>query len=250
MLAVLAGGVRSGAQETKKPADQPGQEAPQPEKPAEVIAQQVGEAAKKPIQWFTLLDRKSLFFPDIAVSAEPLSPFGKFALSVNNSVSIHTVLASALGSAFEQADGSPTGFGQGWNAYGERFGTALARESSAEFFGTFVLASALHEDPRFFRQRDLGFGHGVKYSLKRIFITRSDDGRQVVNVSGLMGPLLAEGLANVYWPEQNRTVGDTLLRYGLDLATRAGGNLMRQYWPVVYQKLEHSDGSKGKGTEE
>jgi hypothetical protein len=51
---------------------------------------------------------------------------------------------------------------------------------------------------------------------------------------------MAEGLANVYWPDRNRTAGDTLLRYGIGLATRAGGNMIREYWPVLYRKMSRS----------
>ena len=113
----------------------------------------------------------------------------------------------------------------------------MARQASSNFFGTFLLASALHQDPRFYPEIKPGLGHAMKYSGERVFVTRNDDGRDVVNWSGLAGPLLAEGLANVYWPERNRSVGDTFLRYGLDLATRAGGNMLREYWPVFYGKI-------------
>ena len=40
--------------------------------------------------------------------------------------------------------------------------------------------------------------------------------------------------------DRNRTVGDTLLNYGLDIATRAGGNMLREYWPVFYGKIHHA----------
>ena len=119
----------------------------------------------------------------------------------------------------------------------------MARSASSEFFGTFVLASVLHRDPRFYAEINPPFFHAAKYSLKRLFITRNDNGRDVVNWSGLGGPLMAEGLANVYWPEQNRTVGDTFLRYGIDLATRAGGNMLREYWPVFVGKISHQNAS-------
>lgn len=122
----------------------------------------------------------------------------------------------------------------------------MARQASGEFFGKFVLASALHEDPRFFPQLNPTFGQSVKYSVKRLFVTRSDSGRDVANISGLLGPAMGEGLANVYMPDRNRTVGDTLMRYGLDLATRAGGNMLREYWPVVYGKLRHQTPTDGR----
>ena len=172
------------AQETPKPPDQTGQQPAKPPSQNETLAAQVTDAAKKPVQLFNLLERKSIVFPDIAANTTALSTVQKFQLFVDNSVSVHTIMASALGSAIGQADNSPTGFGQGWDAYGKRFGTSLARGASAEFFGTFVLASALHEDPRFFPEVNPGFVHGVKYSVKRLFVARNDAGRDTVNISG------------------------------------------------------------------
>ena len=189
---------------------------------------------------YNLLQEKSIVFPDIALNTERLSPGEKFQLFVDNSVSVHIVTWAMLGSAVGQASDSPTGFGQGLDGYAKRFGTDMARSASGEFFGTFILASALHLDPRFYPEVRPGFFHAVKYSVQRVFVTRNDDGRDVANWSGLAGPLLGEGLANVYWPDRNRTVGDTFFRYGLDLATRAGGNMLREYWPVFYGKIRHA----------
>jgi len=83
------------------------------------------------------------------------------------------------------------------------------------------MASALHEDPRFYAEIHPTFGQAMKYSVQRVFIMRNDDGREVVAWSRLGGPLLAEGLANVYWPDRNRTVGDTL--FGTAWIWQAGG---------------------------
>jgi hypothetical protein len=200
----------------------------------------------RPVALYNLLEKKSIVFPDIASSTERLSTGRKFELFVDNSLSVHTLTWAAVGSSLAQADNSPTGRGQGWDGYTKRFGSSMARQASSNFFGTFVLASALHQDPRFYPEIRPSLGHAMKYSGARVFVTRNDDGRDVVNWSGLAGPLLAEGLANVYWPEQNRSVGDTFLRYGLDLATRVGGNMLREYWPVFYGKIHHGR-QKGAG---
>ena len=194
---------------------------------------------------YNLLQEKSIVFPDIALNTERLSTGQKFQIFVDNSISVHTVTWAMLGSTVGQADDSPTGFGEGWDAYSKRFGSSMGRQASSEFFGTFVLASVLHEDPRFYAEVNPKFMHAVKYSVKRVFITRNDDGRDVMNWSGLIGPAMGEGLANVYWPDQNRTVGDTFLRYGLDLATRAGGNMLREYWPVFYGKIRRAPRPSG-----
>jgi hypothetical protein len=192
------------------------------------------------VKIYNLLQKKSIVFPDIAANQERLSAGQKFQLFVDNSASVHTLSWSILGSALGQADNSPTGFGQGWDAYAKRFGASMARGASNEFFGTFVISSVLHLDPRFYAEVNPTLSHAAKYSVQRVFIIRNDEGRDVIAWPRLVGPLMAESLANVYWPERNRTVGDTLFRYGIDLATRAGGNMLREYWPVVYRKLGHS----------
>jgi hypothetical protein len=234
VFGVIAFGWTMGAsaQETPNPQTQPSTSSSgqAPSAPSKIP----GEAL------YNLLQEKSIVFPDIATSTERLSTGQKFKLFVDNSVSVHTMTWAMLGSAGGQVYNSPTGFGQGWDAYADRFGSSMARQASSQFFGTFLLASALHQDPRFYPEIHPGFFHAVKYSVQRVFVTRNDDGRDVANWSGLAAPLMAEGLANVYWPDRNRTVGDTLFRYGLDLASKAGGNMLREYWPVLYGKIRHA----------
>jgi hypothetical protein len=222
--------------------DAPNQEPTASPSPAARPAADTAPAARpsKPMALYNFLDRKSFIFPDIAMSTERFSTGQKFELFVDNSISLDTVFYAAASSAVAQAADSPSGFGQGWEAYGKRFGTSMARQASAEFFGTFIIASATHEDPRFYAEVNPTFGRAVKYSLKEVFVMRNDDGHDVVAWSRLGGPLLGEGLANVYWPDRNRSVGDTFLRYGIDLAVKAGGNMLREYWPVLSSKMRHS----------
>jgi hypothetical protein len=187
-----------------------------------------------------MLDKRSIVFPDIAADSARMSTGQKFKLFVDNSISLHALAGASLGSAISQAADSPHGYGQGSDGYAKRFGSSLARTASSHFFGTFLLASALHQDPRFFPERDPTFGRSVKYSIQRLVVTRDDEGRDVANWSGLVGPLLSEGLANAYWPEQDRTAGQTLQRYGTDLAVRLGTNMLREYWPVFFRKVRGS----------
>lgn len=222
--------------EQTPPADHPPAEHP----PAEPAAAPTVSEKIPGVALYNMLQKKSIVFPDIATSDRRLSSGQKFQLFVDNSGSVHSISWAVLGAAFGQAYNSPTGFEQGWDAYAKRFGASMARSASNEFFGTFVISSALHLDPRFYPEVNPTFGHAMKYSVQHVFVMRNDEGRDVVAWSRLVGPLMAEGLANVYWPERNRTVGDTFFRYGVDLATRAGGNMLREYWPVVFKKMVHS----------
>ena len=191
----------------------------------------------RPVALFVMLDKKSIVFPDIVTGSASMSTGQKFKLFVDNSISLHTLSVVALGSGLRQAADSPRGYGQGGDGYAKRFGSAMARETSGNFFETFVLATTLHQDPRFFPERNPTIGGSVKYSAQRLFVTRDDEGRDVTNWSGLVGPLLGEGLANAYWPEQDRSVAQTLERYGTDLASRFAGNIIRDYWPVLLRRV-------------
>jgi hypothetical protein len=114
----------------------------------------------------------------------------------------------------------------------------MARSASSNLFGTFLLASVLHEDPRFYVKQNLPFTAAVKYSAVRMAITRSDSGERTVNFSGLLGPLAGEVLANTYYPAGNRGFDSTAIRYASDLGWKFGGNLLRQYWPKINRKLK------------
>jgi len=184
-----------------------------------------------------LLERKSLVFPDLATNQGPLTSWQKLKLAANNSVALSTIFSAAAGAAYGQAVNSPSGYRQGAEGYGKRFGADMARSASENLFGTFLLASALHQDPRFYVRKNLSFMQSVEYSANRVIFTRSDSGEKEINYSGLIGPLMAEGLANAYYPDENRTVGSTFTRYASDLGWRFGGNLLRQYWPSINRKL-------------
>lgn len=189
---------------------------------------------------FLELQRKSLVFPDLATSQGPLTPWDKFKLAANNSVSLSTIGAAAIGAGFGQAIDSPGGYGQGAEGYGKRMGANMARAASSNLFGGFVLASVLHEDPRFYVKKDLSFKQTVEYAAVRLVLTRSDAGPPVVNYSGLIGPLAAEGLANTYYPEGSRGFGSVMTRYASDQAWRFAGHILRQYWPDINRRLSVS----------
>jgi hypothetical protein len=183
------------------------------------------------------LTNKSFIFPDIAAQPGPLSTAGKFELFVNQSISPPYVLAAGVDAAISQARNVPKAYGQGWDAYGSRYGAAIARASSNSFFSTFLFASVLRQDPRFFPQSHPTLWGSVKYSAQQVFVTRSDSGRDVFNASGLFGPLAAETLANAYLPVSEQTGAKTAERYGTDLAWKFAGNMFKDYWPTIFRSL-------------
>jgi hypothetical protein len=228
LLVMIGIGAASHAQETSPPPERRKQ--PQLSHGTNSVHSEI-----PPVGLFVMLDKKSIVFPDIAASSARLSTGRKFELFVDNSVSLHGLAGATFGAGLGQAADMPGGYGQGGDGYAKRAGSSMARLASSNFFGTFLLASALHQDPRFFPEREPTVRGSVKYSLERVVVTRNDNGRDVANWSGLLGTLLSESLANVYWPEQDRTAGQTFRRCGTDLAVRAGTNMLREYWPVLFR---------------
>jgi hypothetical protein len=180
---------------------------------------------------------RSIFFPDIASSPGSLSSGGKFKLFIDQSISPGYILAAGASAAFNQARNSPEATGQGWEAYGTRVGFAMARASSSSFFGTFLFASVFRQDPRFFPQHNPSFFGALKYSAERIVITRNDHGNDVFNSSGLLGPLAAEALSNVYLPVSEQTGARAMQRYASDLGWRFAGNMFKEYWPTLFRSM-------------
>ncbi|MGH9743711.1 MAG: hypothetical protein ACRD51_15305 [Candidatus Acidiferrum sp.] len=141
------------------------------------------------------------------------------------------------GAGISEARGTLAGYGQGGEGYGKRFGSSMASGVSSHFFGTFLLPSVLHEDPRFFVWLHGGFRRRAGHALRRVVVIRTDDGRETFNLPGTLGPLMAEGLANVYLPGAERTAGKTFERFGVRLAFGAANNLLKEYWPSIFKSL-------------
>ena len=186
---------------------------------------------------FQVLQQKSRVFPDIATNAGEFGAWQKFKLAANNSMSVSTIAQALVAAGFSQAIDSASGYGQGVDGYAKRFGADMARSASDNLFGTFLIASAFHEDPRFYVKRGLSPKQSLKYAAQRLVYTRSDSGEQVINFDGLLGPLASEGLANTYYPKTNRGVGSTFVRYGSDQGWKFAGYVLRQYWPRINRKL-------------
>lgn len=204
---------------------------------AAATRQQTEKPAKRTPAFLAYATNRSLIFPDIATSAGPMKPSSKFKLFVNQSISPPYVAAAGLTAAISQARDAPPGYGQGWDAFGSRFGADMARAASNSFFATFVFASLLHQDPRFFPQANPGFWRSMKYSAQLIVFTRSDSGTGVLNTSGLLGPLASEGLANLYLPSAEQTFAKTATRFAVDLTWRFAGSVFKNYWPSIFHEM-------------
>jgi hypothetical protein len=195
-----------------------------------------------------VLGRRSVFFPDLATSSNPLRPRQKLELFADQSIAPSRILGSLAGAGISQAANTLPGYGQGADGYAKRFGSSMASQASNHFFGTFVIPSLLHDDPRYFVKLHADLGHRVGYAVSRLVVTRKDDGAETANWPGILAPLLAESLANSYLPTNERTAGNTFRRYGVRLGLTAVGNLAKEYWPTIFRNLRITKTAPADGT--
>jgi hypothetical protein len=231
LLASLVTGASSAAQQ-RIMANLPDAPAPKPQPSA---PQRTGKGGIS--RTTAILSRRSFFFPDLAHTPKPLNSAQKFLLAADVTIAPSSLIASAASAAISQAKDSWPGYGQGWEAYGKRYGATMALDASTNVFGVFLLPSVLHHDPRYFPLAHASFGRHIAHALTRMVVTPTDAGGQAPNISGLLGPLGAEGLSNTYLPDAERTTGKTFERYGVQMGIIAAGNVVKEFWPAIFKTL-------------
>src|SRR5262245_51570739 len=159
------------AQQEPKPKDLP--EAPVPKQ------DQAPHKHDNPLRaTVEVLGRRSVFFPDLAASTGPLDTKQKLELFADKAVSPSRLLSYPVGAGIGQARDSLPGYGQGMSGYGKRLGSSIATGTSTEFFGTFLFASLLRRDPRYFVSLHGSPLRRIGYGVSRLLVTRTDSGRE------------------------------------------------------------------------
>jgi hypothetical protein len=184
-----------------------------------------------------LITRRSYVYPELATTPGPLTSKEKFELFLDKSVSPPQILSSAAGAGISEARGTLAGYGQGGDGYGKRFASSMASGASSHFFGTYFLPAMMHEDPRYFVKLHGGFEARAGHALRRAAVIRTDSGKETFNLPGILGPLMAEALANAYLPAAQQTAGKTFERGGIRIGFSAANNLLKEYWPSIFKKL-------------
>lgn len=177
---------------------------------------------------------------DVREASTPYRPLGagqKFKVFADDTFDRWTFVKAAAAAGIGQASDRPH-YGQGAEAFGERFGAALGDVASYNFLTEFAFPVVLRQDPRYFRLGPSSSGkHRWAYALSRVIITRNDSGRNGPNASLILGGLGSVALSNTYYPTADQTVGFALQRFGLQMGVVAATNVLKEFWPGIRSKL-------------
>jgi hypothetical protein len=140
-----------------------------------------------------------------------------------------------------QAKNDPKAWGQGWGAFGKRYGASFADNSIGTYMTTAIFPSLLHEDPRYYQLRQGTFSHRSWYALNRLFVTRTDSGHTRFNYSESVGNAAAAAISNIYHPGDDRTASRNASSFVFLILYDGLSNEVKEFWPDIRRKVFHKD---------
>jgi hypothetical protein len=169
----------------------------------------------------------------------PLTTGEKFRLANAGAFDYFNFPFDAALAAIGQSKNDPPSWGQGWGAYGKRYGATFADNTIGTYMTTAIFPSALHEDPRYYVLGKGSVARRAFYTVDRLFVTRSDSGESHFNYSEIIGNATAAGISNIYHPADDRTVGRNLTTWGLLIVYDGAANALKEFWPDIRRKVLH-----------
>ena len=176
---------------------------------------------------------------------KPIRVSDKFKLAAQDSFDPFTWVIVGIYAGVAQWGNDYKQFGQGAQGYAKRYGATFADGAISNYMTEAVFPSLLRQDPRYFRMASGSAWKRTGYALTRVLVTRSNSGNACFNSSEIAGDLAAAGIANLYYPSENRTLGDTMEKFTVNVVSDAGFNVLREFWPDIRRKVLHKGDPAG-----
>ena len=163
----------------------------------------------------------------------PLTPKQKFQLMFKSTTDVYVFGFAAFTAGIGQAQNSHEEYGQGMEGYAKRFGANYVDTADGNLWGNAILPIVLHQDPRYFRLGHGTFKHRLLYSMSTTVVCKGDNGKWQPNVSNVLGNFIAGGISNLYYPENDRGVQQTVQNALTVTAEGMIGAFLIEFWPDV-----------------
>jgi len=144
-------------------------------------------------------------------------------------------------SGIAQARNDPKEWGQGWGAYGKRYGASFADNSIGTYMTTAIFPSLLHEDPRYYQLGTGRFARRAYHAVNRLFIARTDSGHDHFNYSESIGNAAAAAISNIYHVPADRTASRNATTFAFLVLYDGLSNELKEFWPDIRRKVFHKN---------
>jgi hypothetical protein len=170
---------------------------------------------------------------DSAASLPPVSTQGKFHMAALYAFDPYVYPFVGVIAA--------VGRGEGDHAYLARYGLAFTDNTLGSFMTVGAMPSLFRQDPRYFRLGKGGAWRRAGYTVTRSVVARSDAGSTMFNVSEIGGNLLTAAVANTYYPSSDRSLTNTLTRWGMQVMWDTLSNELKEFWPDIRRKIRKTE---------
>ncbi len=182
--------------------------------------------------------------PNYGTVSNPEAPFKrltakeKWDLCWKSSLDPFTGVSALIGSTSSQVGNNDPKYGNGARGFAERFGAAMTDFSTQNLFQGFVLATILHEDPRYYRRGPKTNLLGrVGYALSMTVVTKNDSGNWGPNLAGVGGMGMGIVFSDLYYPEASVNGSVLWSRIATSMMGSAISNMMSEFWPDLRTRV-------------
>jgi len=167
--------------------------------------------------------------------ASDLTEKKRFQLYVVSTAGPVPLLGEAAGAGIGQWENSPKEWGQGWGAYGERFGSNLAYNGVRQTI-TYATSIVFHEDNRYFASHKHGFWARTGYAVLSTVTARHPDGSRNFSVSSVTGVVGASAISSIWGPGSWKGIENIGRNAGVSFGATAGFNIVREFLPDLLHR--------------
>ena len=170
------------------------------------------------------------FYVTYVPNAPPLTTRQKYSLAWKSSVDPVTFLTVGVVAGVEQATNGFSGYGQGAQGFGKRYGAGFADSFIGTMIGGAVLPAWWKQDPRYFYKGTGSVRSRALYAIAFSVRCKGDNGHWQVAYAGILGGLAAGGISNLYYPASSRNgVGLTFENALISTGASAISNLFQEF---------------------
>lgn len=165
----------------------------------------------------------------------PLTPREKFQLMFKSSTDPYIFALTGITAGISMAQDNYPAYGVGVEGFAKYWGANYADTFDGNFWGNAVLPSWWHEDPRYFRMGHGSFIKRMSYSAATTVWCRRDNGKWGPNYGNVVGNFIAGGISNLYYPQNQRGIGETFDRGATVTYEGIVGAELAEFWPDIAQ---------------
>lgn len=167
----------------------------------------------------------------------PLDAEEKAKLAVRDVIDPFNLLTITGYSAAAVGSNAHSAFGPGLPGWGRLTGYSLVEDAQGEFFGTFLISTLVHEDPRYHRMPQAPMKRRLLHALAHTWVSQHDDGTRMPNYATLLTYPISAELSNLYVPGVQTNAPSTVKRITIGLATDPSGTIVAEFLPDVAKHI-------------